>query len=96
MPLADHIVILDAKGHIAEQGTWESLQACASPTSRAVMGWYGEGENRSLDRSEARDKTQGSNNPSDSNLQDITRKTGDVTLYSKGYCVRGKRNCWAM
>jgi ABC-type multidrug transport system ATPase subunit len=82
LPLADHIIILDDKGEIAEQGTWEELRAEAGYISKVVLKEMEAGENKARDRTEARDKLQVRPEQPDSNMQDITRKTGDVALYS--------------
>lgn len=83
LPLADHIIILDDKGNIAEQGTWEDLRAKAGYISKiAVVNEKEENEDKERHRAGGRDTIQSSPEQPDSNMQDITRKTGDVTLYS--------------
>jgi ATP-binding cassette, subfamily C (CFTR/MRP), member 1 len=82
LPLADHIIILNNKGKIAGQGTWEDLRAESGYISKVVLKEKEEGEGKARDRAEARDKIQIPPEQPDSNMQDITRQTGDVTLYS--------------
>lgn len=82
LPLADHIIVLDGKGNIAEQGTWQDLRAEAGYISKIVMSKKEEGEGNARDRGEARDKIQSTSEEPNSNAQDIARKTGDTTLYS--------------
>lgn len=82
LPLADHIIILDEKGNIAEQGTWEDLRNEAGYISKVVLKEKGDGENKPRDRAEAKDTIQMVPEELDSSIQDITRKTGDFTLYS--------------
>ncbi len=84
LPLADHIIILDEEGSIAEQGTWDDLRAGTGHTSKVAAEKKDEkDESRPRDRAEAGDKVQKAPDPPDTSSQDITRKTGDVTLYSK-------------
>jgi ABC-type multidrug transport system ATPase subunit len=81
-PLADHIIILDKGGKIVEQGTWENLRAEAGYISKVVVREKEDGEDKPRDRIAARDKIHISAEEPDSNIQDITRQTGDITLYS--------------
>lgn len=82
MPLADHIIILDEEGKIAEQGIWEDLRAEAGYISKVVLKEKEEGEDKARYRAEARATIQTPPEQPASNMQDITRKAGDVTLYS--------------
>lgn len=82
LSLADHIIILDEKGNIAEQGAWEDLRADTGYISKIVLKEKAEGGDKTRDGAEARDKIQRPPEQPDSNMQDITRKTGDATLYS--------------
>jgi ABC-type multidrug transport system ATPase subunit len=82
LSLADHIIILDQEGKIAEQGTWEDLRAEAGYISKIMLKKKKEGEDKTRHRSEGRNKTQIPPEQPNSSMQDIARKTGDVTLYS--------------
>ena len=83
LPLADHIIVLGEDGKIAEQGTWQDLRADAGYISRVVLKGSQDDSERPRDRAEAKDKIQKSApKKSDENIQDMTRKTGDITLYS--------------
>jgi ATP-binding cassette, subfamily C (CFTR/MRP), member 1 len=83
LPLADHIIILDENGKIAEQGTWVDLRAEAGYISKVILKENEEGEGKIRGRAQARDQIQITPEEPDSAMQDITRKTGDVTLYSR-------------
>jgi ATP-binding cassette, subfamily C (CFTR/MRP), member 1 len=84
LPLADHIIILDEEGKLAEQGTWADLRAEAGYISKVLLKQKENegGEDKARRRAEVRDKTQTPQQPPNSNMQDIARKTGDATLYS--------------
>ncbi len=83
LPLADHIIILGEDGKIVEQGTWGKLRAEAGYISQVVLKEKHDNSERPRDGTEARDKIQppAAKKP-DEGLQDLTRRTGDVTLYS--------------
>ena len=82
LPLADHIIVLGEDGKIAEQGTWKDLRADAGYISRVVLKGSHDDSDRPRNRAEARDKIQKpAPKKNDENLQDATRKTGDITLY---------------
>lgn len=83
LPLADHIIILDEKGGIAEQGAWEDLRAGGGGVSKTEVpkervDCENEARGRDLDNNRIRSPPE----QSDSKMQDIARKTGDFTLYS--------------
>ena len=82
LPLADHIIILTEDGKIAEQGTWDDLRSEAGYISKVVLKEKSDDPDKPRDRAEAHDKiqTSGPKGPSEE-MQDITRKTGDITLY---------------
>lgn len=92
LPLADHIIILDDKGEIAEQGTWEELRAQEGYIRKVVLRERDAFDDRPKDRTEARDDIVTAEEKPDDNMQDMTRKTGDTTLYGKepfrGYWAR--------
>lgn len=92
LPLANYLIVLDEKGRIAEQGTWEDLRAETGYISKVVLKEKEKGEDRAGDRAKARDKIQITLEQPDSNMQDITRKTGDVTIYSMLYPIMSERN----
>ncbi|KAI9738029.1 MAG: hypothetical protein M1818_005457 [Claussenomyces sp. TS43310] len=87
LPLADQIIVLGEDGKIAEQGSWDDLRTKAGYISRVVLKEKHKYLERSHDDTEAKDTTWSSAaKKSDQNLQDLTRKTGDLTLY--GYYFR--------
>lgn len=82
MPLADHIIILGEDGKIAEQGSWEDLRAEAGYISQIVMKDKHHDSEHSHDRAETREKIQlPTAKKSNQDIDDLTRKTGDITLY---------------
>jgi len=82
LPLADHIIILGENGIIVEQGTWVDLRDEAGYISKVVLKEKEEADDKARDRVEAKDKIQIPPDRPDTSMQDITRKTGDATLYS--------------
>lgn len=94
LPLADHIIILDENGKIAEQGTWDDLRAEAGYISKVVLKEKDDGEHKPRDRAEAKDKVQVPPKAPNTDLQDVTRKTGDLSLYGRAHippCSPGQR-----
>lgn len=82
-PLADHIIILGEEGKIAEQGTWDGLRTEAGYISKVILKEKGEGEDNARYRAKARATIQIPQEQPDTNMQDITRKPGDLSLYGK-------------
>lgn len=84
LPLANYIVIIGQDGKIAEQGTWDDLRASAGYTSQVVLGEKHNGSSNSRDNSRTREgfQTPTAKKPKEE-LEDLTRKTGDFTLYSQ-------------
>jgi len=84
LPLADYIIIIGQDGKIAEQGTWDDLRASAGYISQVVLGEKHHDSDSSRDNSRTREsfQTPAAKKPKEE-LEDLTRKTGDFTLYSK-------------
>lgn len=82
--MADHIIILDENGKIAEQGTWQDLRSDVGYISKVVLKEKEGREGKPRDRAESQDKPQmPTKSPGDADdLQERTRKTGDMTLYT--------------
>ena len=83
LPLADRIFVLGAKGHLENQGTWDSLVKAKVLTGRVFQ---------SSKRSQAIEPDEGSRTkpetwskavqgPSAVDIEDLNRKTGDFSLY---------------
>ncbi|KAM3502929.1 hypothetical protein MY10362_004526 [Beauveria mimosiformis] len=82
LPLADHIIVLNVKGGVAEQGTWNDLRAGTGYTSKVVLRHDNEEpKDPTRDRMEIRDKVHQGLEKSD-NVHQTIRTTGDVTLYT--------------
>lgn len=84
LPLADHIIILGEKGNIAEQGSWDGLRSEAGYISQIVLKEHHEHPERARDVTIAKEKASTMANKPDQNIQDLTRKTGDIKLYGRG------------
>ncbi|KAM3458315.1 hypothetical protein MY3296_000521 [Beauveria thailandica] len=89
LPLADHIIMLNVKGGVAEQGTWNTLRAGTGYTSRVVVRHDNEEpQDPTRDRIEIRDKVHQGLDKSDEVHQTI-RAIGDVTLYKYYFSAIG-------
>lgn len=80
-PLADHIIILDGDGKIAEQGTWGDLRARAGYISKVVLKEQGESEEEARNDTEERATIQIPPKQLESSTRHTNRKTGDFSLY---------------
>ena len=89
--MADHIIILNDKGEIGEQGTWEELRAQEGYIRKVVLREREDADDRPKDRAEERDQVVAVEEKPDNNMQDMTRKTGDTTLYGEQICVAAAR-----
>jgi ATP-binding cassette subfamily C (CFTR/MRP) protein 1 len=77
--LADHIVVFDKDGRIAEQGSYDHLRSQGGYISKILLrggGWSDESTPRALENG----KAALSNGPS-MDVTDLTRKTGDLAVY---------------
>lgn len=83
MPIADHIIVIDDKGNIAEQGTWDALRQEAGYINKVVLKEKDDSEHKPRDRAEAKDRIKVVAEPPDAAAQDAARKTGDISLYCK-------------
>jgi hypothetical protein len=79
LPLADHIVVL-AESKVAEQGSWTQL--------RSSTGYVSQLQVKESSASSAQDAAiekpttvPGTTPPSGTDLMDLTRRTGDVSVY---------------
>ncbi|PQK09527.1 hypothetical protein BB8028_0001g15970 [Beauveria bassiana] len=89
LPLADHIIILDGKGGVAEQGTWNVLRTGTGYTSKVVLRHVTEeAQVPTRDRTETRDKVHQGLQKSDY-VHRTTRTTGDFTLYNYYFSAIG-------
>ncbi|KAM3460788.1 hypothetical protein NHJ6243_005584 [Beauveria neobassiana] len=89
LPLADHIIILDGKGGVAEQGTWNVLRTGTGYTSKVVLRHdTEEAQVPTRDRTETRDKVHQGLQKSDY-VHRTTRTTGDFTLYNYYFSAIG-------
>ena len=86
LPLADNIVVLDADGHVAEQGTFEHLRAQEGFVSNVLLasnskidGEKGEGAPKEKKPSAAVKRAL--KGPTANDFQDLTRRTGDISVY---------------
>jgi ATP-binding cassette, subfamily C (CFTR/MRP), member 1 len=84
LPLADHIIILGEDGKIAEQGSWEDLRAEAGYISQVILKEKHDELDRHRDDAPGEKILSAAAKKSNENFQDLTRKTGDITLYSTG------------
>lgn len=81
--MADYIIIIGQDGKIAEQGTWDVLRADAGYISQVVLGEKHNDSSNSRDDSRTREGFQTPTaKPPKEELEDLSRKTGDFTLYS--------------
>ncbi|KAJ6781871.1 hypothetical protein PWT90_06528 [Aphanocladium album] len=89
LALADHIVILDSNGGIAEQGTWKDLRSGTGYTSKlAFVPENEQADKASRDGSNTSDSVQtGTKSPDD--LQQIDHGTSDTTLYKYYFSAIG-------
>ncbi len=87
LTLADYIITLDEKGTIAKQGGWKDSRDKKGRVSKAAL----KGEDTEHDRAKARDGIQAPLEQVDFNIQDSTRKDGDMALY-RMLPVTNKRN----
>jgi len=92
LPLADHIIVLDENGSVAEQGSWEDLRARAGYISTVVLKEPPSGERSKKlqngtdaadqDENEDAKDEESPSSPETERMLDMARKTGDITLYS--------------
>ncbi|KAM7217664.1 hypothetical protein V8F06_006919 [Rhypophila decipiens] len=81
LPLADYIVVIGEDGKIAEQGTWADLRSSAGYISQVVVKDAKHSPNDNRDN-HGREGFQGSSPKAPkAELEDLSRKTGDITLY---------------
>ena len=78
LPLADGIVLLDAEGRIAKRGSYDTLSGEPSLNSAINPNTHSEDAEDAVD---ARSPTEQSPSDNDEVLKDLTRQTGDVTVY---------------
>lgn len=83
LPLADYIIVIGEDGQIAEQGTWADLRASAGYISQVVVKESNGSHSTNDNNSRTREGFQGSPpKEQKEELKDLSRKTGDITLYS--------------
>jgi hypothetical protein len=85
LPIADYIIVLGEDGKVAEQGTWQDVQASAGYIRQVVLKDKNDDTQTSCESSEARDKVISRGSAAkkpDDKLQDLNRRTGDIALYS--------------
>ncbi|KAK6200636.1 hypothetical protein LQW54_009679 [Pestalotiopsis sp. IQ-011] len=79
LPLADHIIVL-AESKIAEQGSWAQLRSSTGYVSELqVKESSGASEQDAV--IEKPTTVPGTSGPSDVELMDLTRRTGDISVY---------------
>lgn len=86
MPLADNIIILDAQGSLKTQGTWDTLRKCGVLTDDFLRS---SSQNGSEQVKAAQDDTTSIpkpiakilKGPSENDIADLQRQTGDLSLY---------------
>jgi ATP-binding cassette, subfamily C (CFTR/MRP), member 1 len=81
LPLADQIIVL-AESKIAEKGTWNELRSSTGYVSKLEV----KESNASSAKNAAAEKmptVPGTTAPSNTDLMDLTRKTGDASVYCK-------------
>lgn len=79
LPLADHIIVL-AESKIAEQGSWAQLRSSTGYVSELqVKESSGSSEQDAV--IEKPTTVPGTSGPSDVELMDLTRRTGDISVY---------------
>lgn len=89
LPLADYIIVIGEDGQIAEQGTWADLRASAGYISQVVVKESNGSHSTNDNNSRTREGFQGSApKEQKEELKDLSRKTGDITLYSMHNCPR--------
>lgn len=91
LPLADHIIILGEDGEIAEERRWDDPRAGAGYISQIVLEEDHYKLQKSNDRPEASVMMpieSSAELKSDSSMQDLARKAGDIMLYSMYFHVR--------
>lgn len=80
--LADHIVVLGNDGNIAQQGTYDSLRSQQGYISSILLK-PGPSSNHSSTTGKQILGSKSLKGPSNDNVMDLTRKTGDMAVYSK-------------
>ncbi|KAH7323550.1 P-loop containing nucleoside triphosphate hydrolase protein [Rhexocercosporidium sp. MPI-PUGE-AT-0058] len=82
LPLADQIIVLDEDGTIAEQGSWEDLRKDAGYISRVILKEKQDSLTKSGEDTKKNNNIHDSGAPKpDLDVQDTTRRTGDISLY---------------
>ncbi|MGI4815732.1 MAG: ABC transporter transmembrane domain-containing protein, partial [Janthinobacterium lividum] len=87
--LADHIVVLDDDSHIAEQGSYEDLNSQSGYISKLEVTEEAKAATESRDhdgQEKVSSKAKGPKGPSEDDVMDLTRKTGDMAVY--GYWLK--------
>ena len=78
LPLADGIVLMDSEGHITKQGSYEELSREPSLSSAIHPNAHDEDAEDAVD---AGSPTKQPPSDDDDKLKDLTRQTGDITVY---------------
>ena len=86
LPLADDVIILGGDGSITKQGSWDDMRIEAANIGEVMLDLEHEhqetSEYGSADSDEDKITTSNASVP-DKQFEDLTRRTGDITLYSK-------------
>lgn len=82
LPLADYIIVLSENGYISEQGSWDDLRTKAGYISQMKKKERTELSEKPRNGNWVKNKSYiPSGRQPDQDMQDLTRKTGDITLY---------------
>ncbi|KAL5315383.1 hypothetical protein ACEPPN_016250 [Leptodophora sp. 'Broadleaf-Isolate-01'] len=85
LSLADHIIVLNEDGAIAEQGSWEGLRKNAGYISQVILKKKHAMSTTAGGSAKKHDEIRQSRaTKPDPNMQESTRRTGDITLYERG------------
>ncbi|KAH8653767.1 ABC transporter [Xylariales sp. PMI_506] len=96
LPQADYILVLGENNNIVEQGTWDELRSEAGYISQIVLREVHHESQKRDDRADTSLLTQTPPENVDNSMGDLTRKTGDIMLYSYYLSAIGTRKLLAL
>jgi ATP-binding cassette, subfamily C (CFTR/MRP), member 1 len=89
LPLADQIIVL-ADNKIAEKGTWDELRSSSGYISKLQVR-ESEGRVAPSAATQKPPTIPGTEGPSKEDIMDLTRRTGDLSVYGESIGILSRR-----
>jgi hypothetical protein len=102
LSIADNIIVLDANGHISEQGSFESLRSKDGFVSKVILHPDILDQSSSTRLSEGESATKASTIPrilqgtTANDVADLTRRIGDIAVYKYYLAAIGWKLGWSV